>query len=141
MAKGPSICIQYFSMIQLSPAIWINFAHFSAMSLWVGLPLGIVAFLIHSKCANTAKQKQGVKIAHIVKWEPVSSLLLHSLWCNKGGLCVAREDQIWLQQTVRGDHMFCHGQSGRTTFKGDQLKYDRSALSQPCLQHIPCMLV
>ena len=29
-----------------------------------------------------------------------------------------------LPQTVRGDHMFCHRQSGGTTFRGDQLKYD-----------------
>ena len=30
-----------------------------------------------------------------------------------------------LPQAVREDHMFCHGQSGGTTFRGDQLKYDR----------------
>ena len=32
-----------------------------------------------------------------------------------------------LPQTVWGDHIFCHRQSGRTTFRGDhgQLKYDR----------------
>ena len=56
------------------------------MSLWAGLPL---SFVIHSKRANPAKQKQGVTIARIVKWEPLLSLLSHSLWCNKGGLCVA----------------------------------------------------
>ena len=37
-----------------------------------------------------------------------------------------------LPQIVRGDHMFCHGQSRGTIFRGDQLKNDRSALSQPC---------
>ena len=46
---------------------------------------------------------------------------------NKGGLCVAREDQIWLPLIVQGDHMFCHRQSGGTTFRGDQLKYDSAS--------------
>ena len=35
-----------------------------------GYPSCIVASLIHSKRANTAKQKQGARITHIVKWEP-----------------------------------------------------------------------
>ena len=39
-----------------------------------------------------------------------------------------------LPQTVRGDHMFCHRQSGGTTFRGDQLKYDRPLPTQPLVQ-------
>ena len=30
--------------------------------------------------------------------------------------------------TVRGDHLFCHGQSGGTAFRGDRLSCDRSEL-------------
>ena len=32
----------------------------------------------------------------------------------------------------RGDHMFCHKQSGGTTFRSDQLKYDRTLFSIAC---------
>ena len=30
--------------------------------------------------------------------------------------------------TVRGDHLFCHGQSGGTAFRGDRLSCDRSGV-------------
>ena len=55
-----------------------------------------------------------------------------------GGLYVAKGNQIamaatnslggpkFLYWTVRGDHVFCHGQSGGTIFRGDQMKYDRT---------------
>ena len=43
---------------------------------------------------------------------------------SKGGPDMAATNSLEgphvLPQTVRGDHMFCHGQSGGTTFRGDQ---------------------
>ena len=47
--------------------------------------------------------------------------------CSKGGPDMAAIGPHVLPQTVWGDHIFCHRQSGETTFRGDQLKYDRSS--------------
>ena len=68
------------------------------------------------------------------------SLLSHSLWSNKGGLRVARGGGPDMAAT----NSLGGGEEPHVlpwTVWGDQSKYDRSALSQPCLQHISCMWV
>ena len=86
-------------------------------------------------CQTEAESKECLysKMGTNVEFIIAQSMVQHN---NKGGLRVAREDQIAmaaidsprgphvLLQTVRGDHMLCHRQSGGTTFRGDQLKYD-----------------
>ena len=60
------------------------------------------------------------------------SLLLHSLWCSitiRGTMCSKGGPDMAAIDSGGGDHVFCHRQSGGTTFRGDQLKYDRSQLS------------
>ena len=101
----------------------------------------MAAFLVHSKRANTAKQKQGVRIARVVKWEPVQpvlSSLSHSLWYNEGGPDIAAINSpggttCSATDSPRGPHVL-HGQSGGggTTFRGDQLKYDRPPWKAIC---------
>ena len=68
-----------------------------------------IAF-VNPKCANDAKQKKRVKIARVLNGKQ-NSAAAHT----SGGLHVARRDWIRQLQTVWGDHLYCHSQSGGTT--------------------------
>ena len=73
-----------------------------------------IAF-VNPKCANETKQKKRVRNAHVLNGKQNSAVYGAAHIYKWGTIYVARGDRIRQLQTVLGDHLCFHRQSGRTT--------------------------
>jgi len=120
-----------FSILQIQRQTCIAFQVHSASITpillqweWCHLPLPQTSADVASPCFDLTGSVQAVLHMQVL-WQKAG--------CSRqqGGPSAAGGDQVWLRYLVRGDRLFCRGQSGGPLSRGDCPRRDSSQALSP----------